>query len=126
MFNVLDKTAPRDSSRPSGLVRPSILLPISLLILSSFTALAAPRAAQQPDGTERLVFDLTQTLETLPQLEQDPNQLRFQLEGLPTEQGHDALAWTVDWEQRVRAGEDAREVTAAQIATFAAQAVQAP
>ncbi|MBC7646222.1 MAG: serine hydrolase [Pseudopedobacter sp.] len=87
MFNVLDKTAPRDSSRPSGLVRLSSLLPISLLILSSFTALAAPRAAQQPDGTERLVFDLTQTLETPPQLEQDPNQLRFQLEGLPTEQG---------------------------------------
>ena len=31
----------------------------------------------------------------------------------------DALAWTVDWEKRVRAGEDARAVTVAQIRSFA-------
>jgi CDP-glucose 4,6-dehydratase len=31
---------------------------------------------------------------------------------------HDALAWTVDWEKRVRAGADARTVTLAQIDEF--------
>jgi len=31
---------------------------------------------------------------------------------------HDALAWTVDWEKKVRAGADARAVTTAQITEF--------
>ena len=33
-------------------------------------------------------------------------------------QFHDALAWTVAWEKQVRAGEDARAVSVAQISEF--------
>jgi len=65
----------------------SSLLPMSVLLLSHLPAVAAPRAALQPDGSERVVFDLTQTLQTSPTLEQNTHQLQFQLEGMPPEQG---------------------------------------
>ncbi len=48
----------------------------------------------------------------------DSRKAELQLGWRPRLMFHDALEWTVDWEKRVRAGDDARDVTRRQIAAF--------